>query len=207
MILSINAQNPQIRLINQAVAILENDGVIIYPTDSSYALGCSIQSKKAIQRIYQLQQLDPKKLLTFICHDTCQFQQFTKGINNTIFRRIHPRIPGPYTFIFEASKLVPKMMCSSRSTIGVRIPEAKIACELAKYLQKPVLSSSLPIESESNIQDPYLFRDKYEKLVDCIIDAGEMFCKQSAMLDFSKQPPEILRTGDANLDWLNVLEW
>ncbi|MCP4756502.1 MAG: threonylcarbamoyl-AMP synthase, partial [Proteobacteria bacterium] len=132
MLLEIHPYDPQTRLIDRVVDILNQDGVIIYAVDTTYTFGCSIQSKKAMKRIYQIKQIDKKRPLTFVCNDTKQFQQYTKGISTPIFRNIKSIVPGPYTFIFEASKMVPKMMLSPRSTIGVKMPDAPVATMLAK---------------------------------------------------------------------------
>jgi tRNA threonylcarbamoyl adenosine modification protein (Sua5/YciO/YrdC/YwlC family) len=202
MLLEIHPYSPQSRLINQVIEILKGDGVIVYSTDTNYSFGCCIHSKKAMKRIYQIKQIDKKKPLTFICNDTKQFQQYTKGISTPIFRKIKSIVPGPYTFIFEASKMVPKIMLSPRSTIGVRMPDAPTATMLVEGMNEPILSSSLPDNSEG-IHDPYEIHETYEKLVDCVVDSGELYLTSSAILDFSVTPAEIIRAGDADLEWIN----
>ncbi|MBT4641928.1 MAG: threonylcarbamoyl-AMP synthase [Deltaproteobacteria bacterium] len=202
MILEIHPNDPQPRLIEKVIDILKNDGVIIYGTDSTYAFGCNIQSKRAMNRIYQIKDIDKKKPLTFICSNTQQFQQYTKGISTPVFRKIKSIVPGPYTFIFEASKMVPKIMLSPRATIGVKMPEAPIATALAEGMQQPVLSSSLPGD-ESGIQNPYDIEEEYGKRVDCILDCGDVYISRSAIIDFSVTPAEIIRPGDADLSWID----
>lgn len=201
MILEIHPHSPQQRLIDRVIEILDNDGVIIYGTDTTYAFGCNIQSKKAMKRIYQIKDIDKKKPLTFICSNTQQFQQYTKGISTPIFRQIKSIVPGPYTFIFEASKMVPKTMLSPRSTIGVKMPEAPIATALAEGMRQPILSSSLPWDG-GELQNPHEIAEEYGKRVDCIVDSGEIFVSRSAIIDFSVDPPEIIRQGDADLSWV-----
>lgn len=202
MLLEVHPFNPQIRLINQITDVLKNDGVIIYGTDTTYSFGCCIHSKKAMKRIYQIKKIDKKQPLTFICNDTKQFQQYTKGISTPIFRKIKSIVPGPYTFIFEASKKVPKIMLSPRSTIGVRMPDAPTATMLVEAMAEPILSSSLPDNSDG-LHDPYQIHEAYEKLVDCVVDSGDLYITRSAILDFSVSPAEIIRAGDADLDWIN----
>lgn len=202
MIIEIHPSDPQSRLIDKVIDILKNDGVIIYGTDTTYAFGCSIQSKRAMKRIYQIKDIDKKKPLTFICSNTQQFQQYTKGISTPIFRKIKSIMPGPYTFIFEASKMVPKTMLSPRATIGVKIPDALIATTLVEALQQPILSSSLPGD-ENGFQNPYDIDDEYGRRVDCIIDCGDKFISRSAVIDFSVSPTEIIRQGDADLSWID----
>jgi len=202
MILEIHPFSPQPRLIDKVIDILKNDGVIIYGTDTTYAFGCNIKSKKAMKRIYQIKDIDKKKPLTFICSNTQQFQQYTKGIPTPVFRKIKSIVPGPYTFIFEASKMVPKTMLSPRATIGVKMPEAPIATALAESMEQPVLSSSLPGD-ENGFQNPYDIDEEYGKRVDCIIDCGDIFVSRSAIIDFSVSPAEIIRQGDADLNWID----
>ncbi len=202
MLLEIHPHNPQTRLINQVTEILKNDGVIIYSTDTTYSFGCCIHSKKAMKRIYQIKMIDKKKPLTFMCNDTKQFQQYTKGISTPIFRKIKSIVPGPYTFIFEASKRVPKIMLSPRSTIGVRMPDAPITTMLVGGMDEPILSSSLP-DNDQRVHDAYEIHEVYEKLVDCVVDSGELYITRSAIVDFSVVPTEIIRAGDADLSWIN----
>lgn len=202
MILEIHPLDPQPRLVDKVIDILRNDGVIIYGTDTTYAFGCNIQSKRAMKRIYQIKDIDKKEPLTFICSNTQQFQQYTKGISTPIFRKIKSIVPGPYTFIFEASKMVPKIMLSPRATIGVKLPDAPIPTALAEAMQQPVLSSSLAGD-ENGFQNPYDIDDEYGSRVDCIVDCGDIFISRSAVIDFSVSPTEIIRQGDADLSWID----
>jgi tRNA threonylcarbamoyl adenosine modification protein (Sua5/YciO/YrdC/YwlC family) len=201
MLITIHPDDPQPRLISRVVDILQNDGVIIYGTDTTYAFGCCLHSKKAMKRIYQLKQIDKHQPLTFICNDAKQFQQYTKGISTPVFRKIKAIVPGPYTFIFEASKMIPKVMLSPRSTIGVRMPLAPVATSLVAAITEPILSSSLPDNGEI-IQKAYEINEEYGKRVDCIVDCGNIYLKQSAIIDFSVDPATVIRTGDADLSWV-----
>ncbi len=202
MLLKIHPYSPQQRLINEVVTILKNDGVIVYNTDTAYAFGCCIQSKKAMKRIYQIKHIEKNRPLTFVCNKIKQFQQYTSGINNQVFRKIKSVMPGPYTFIFKASKAVPKLMLSPRSTIGVRIPDSPIAHMLVDGLDEPILSSSVPIHPNTDLHNPYEIHEEYGKQVDCVIDCGELYITRSSIIDFSVEPAEIIRAGDADLSWV-----
>lgn len=202
MRLPIHPYSPQERNIQQAVKILQEGGVIIFPTATTYVFACSIHSKKAMTRIYQLKEIDKKKPLTFVCNDTSQFQEYTKGIPTPIYRQIKSIVPGPYCFIFEASKKIPKVLLSPRETIGVKIPDSAITHELVAAMGEPILTSSVPLPEGESMQEGSLIHDQYEKLVDLVLDAGELFVTQSAIIDFSLETPEIVREGDADLSWL-----
>lgn len=203
MLLEIHPYNPQQRLIQQVVDILNHDGVIIFNTDTTYVFACSISSKKAMKRIYQIKDIDKKKPLTFICNQTSQFQEYTTGIHNTIFRQIKKVVPGPYTFIFEASKKIPKTLLSPRATIGVRLPDAPIAVSLVEGMNEPILCSSVPKDEEQDFHDPLDLYEQYGKLVDCVISGEDsLYIQRSAIIDFSVSPVEIVREGDADLSWL-----
>lgn len=202
MLLEIHPYNPQPRLINQVIDILNNDGVIIFSTDTTYGFGCNIHSKKAMKRIYQIKDIDKKKPLTFICNNAKQFQEYTRGINNRIFRKIRSIVPGPYTFIFEASKAVPKIMLSPRATIGVRMPNSPTIHMIIENLDEAILASSVPVDEGQDIHNAYEIHEQYEKLVDCVIDSGELYISRSSIIDFSVEPPEIIREGDADLSWI-----
>ena len=163
MLLSINPFNPQPLHIQQVVEVLKNDGVIIYPTDTVYGLGCSIFSKKAMKRLHQIKKVNHKKPLTIICANQTEVQEYTQGIPTSIFKLLRRKLPGPYTFVFKASKIVPKMMLTPRSTVGMRWPEHPIANEIVTYLGYPILSSSLRMSEEELHDDPYELHEKIKK--------------------------------------------
>ena len=163
MLLSINPVNPQPRRIQQVVDVLQNDGIIIYPTDTVYGLGCSIFSKKAIKRLYQIKKVNQKKPLTFICSNQTEVQEYTQGIPTDVFKLLRRKLPGPYTFVFKASKIVPKMMLTPRSTVGLRWPDHPIANEIVSAFGHPILSSSLRISEGELYEDPQELHEKYKK--------------------------------------------
>ena len=201
MHIKLNPETPQERNIQPIVDILKNDGVIIYPIDTVYAFGCSILSKKGKEKIYHLKKLDPKDPLTFICNDISQFEAYVLGLTTSRYRVLKKIGPSRITFIFKASKKVPKVMLSKRSTIGVRIPDASIPLKLSAHLGFPILSSSIPTEEgdDDMRQNPDLIHEKYEKLVDCVVDGGDLNLRQSAIIDLSGERGEVIREGDVDL--------
>ena len=202
MLLSINPKNPQPRLVQQVVELLENDGVIIYPTDTVYGLGCSIYSKKAMKRLQQIKKMDPKKPLTLICSNQTQIQEYTQGIETPIFKLLRKHLPGPYTFVFRASKIVPKMMLTPRSTVGFRWPDHPITLAIVEMLGHPILSSSLRISEDQLYDDRQEIHDHFKKRVDAVVDGGSIFAEHSTIIDFSQGDPILLRQGKGNSSWL-----
>ena len=202
MLFSINPKNPQPRLVQQVVELLENDGVIIYPTDTVYGLGCSIYSKKAMKRLHLIKKMDPKKPLTLICSNQTQIQEYTQGIETPIFKLLRKHLPGPYTFVFRASKIVPKMMLTPRSTVGFRWPDHPITLAIVEMLGHPILSSSLRISEDELYDDPHEIHDHFKKRVDAVVDGGSIFAEHSTIIDFSQGDPILLRQGKGNSSWL-----
>jgi len=169
----IHPDNPQPRLIHQAVDIIRGGGVVIYPTDSSYALGCHIGDKDALERIRQIRRLDDKHNFTLVCRDLSEVSQYTK-MDNTAYRIIKSLTPGAYTFVLPATKEVPKrLMHAKRKTIGIRIPDNRIALDLAAELNEPIMSTTLILPGDDTpLMDPYDMKDTLGNQVDLIIDGG-----------------------------------
>ena len=163
MLLPINPKNPQPRSVQQVVELLENDGVIIYPTDTVYGLGCSIYSKKAMKRLHLIKKMDPQKPLTLICSNQTQIQEYTQVIETPIFKLLRKHLPGPYTFVFRASKIVPKMILTPRSTVGFRWPDHPITLAIVEMLGHPILSSSLRISEDQLYDDPQEIHNHFKK--------------------------------------------
>ncbi len=205
MLIRINDENPQPRMVSQVVSILENDGVIIYPTDTVYGLGCSIYSKKAMKRLLQIKKMDPKKPLTFICSNQSQLQEHSQGIPNDIFRLIRRHLPGPYTLVLQASKMVPKMMLTPRSTVGLRWPDHPIALSIVEGLGHPILSSSLRVNNEELYDNAEDLHEHFGKVVDAVIDGGTIFAENSSIIDFTSGEPQVLREGKGPTDWLESI--
>lgn len=198
MLVSINPDNPHDRKINQMVDILKRGGVIIYPTDSVYGLGCDIFQKKAIERIIRLRQLNPQKAnLTIVCKDISQLAEYTQHIDNRIFKLLKRNLPGPFTFILKSSRKLPKTFANRRKTLGLRIPDNPIALAIIEALGNPILSISLKASDEITeyLTDPYEIHEEYERLVDAVIDGGVGNNEPTSVVDVSSGEIEIIREG------------
>ncbi|WP_044870329.1 L-threonylcarbamoyladenylate synthase [Pseudomonas sp. LFM046] len=192
----VHPENPQVRLIRQAVEIVKAGGVIVYPTDSSYALGCLIGDKGAVERIRRLRRLDEKHNFTLVCRDLSEIGVFAK-VDTTAFRLIKAHTPGPYTFILNATREVPRMlMHPKRRTIGLRVPDHPIALALLEQLGAPLMSTSLILPGEHlPMSDPYEMRQILEHQVDLIIDGGHGGMEASTVINLADGKPEVIRVG------------
>lgn len=200
MLLKIHPDNPQPRLINQVVDSLKKGGIIIYPTDTIYGLGCDITQHKAIERICKIKNIDPAKAqLSFICRDLSHLSDYTKSINTPMYRLLKSYLPGPYTFILPASKQVPRILESKKSTIGLRIPDNTIAMSILESLGNPILSTSLPGDMVEEYTDPEIMYRRFGHLVDYVVDGGIGGMVPSTILDCTGQEPVIVRQGKG--DW------
>ncbi len=196
MLLRIHPENPQPRLINQVVECLKDGGVIIYPTDTIYGLGCDIKHAKAIEKICQIKNMDPQKAqLSFICSDLSHLSEYSKSIDTPLYRMLKNYLPGPYTFILPASKQVPKILQSKKSTIGLRVPDNNICQQILNMLGNPILSTSLPGEMVEDYTDPEIIYDRFENLVDFVIDGGIGGMTPSTIVDCTTDEWTILRQG------------
>lgn len=199
MILTVHNQNPEPRKIAQIVEILRNDGIVIYPTDSVYALGCDLNSKTAFNKLCRIKGLDPAKaMFSMLCKDISQIADYSRQIDNEKFRILKKNLPGPFTFILNAGNRLPKTLYNRKETIGVRIPENKIALAIIEELKNPLLSTSLKndedefLEYFTEVED---IRGAFENKVDCIIDGGTGNLTPSALVDLTQDVPEIIREG------------
>jgi tRNA threonylcarbamoyl adenosine modification protein (Sua5/YciO/YrdC/YwlC family) len=192
----IHPDNPQMRLIRHAVEIIRQGGVVIYPTDSCYAIGCHIGDKKAVDRIRQLRQLDDKHDFTLICRDLAEMSEYA-SIDNIAYRLIKTMTPGPYTFILPAMKTVPKrLQHPKRKTIGVRMPDNAIVLALLQELGEPMLSSTLQLPGdEFPLTDPYDMKETLANQVDLIIDGGYCGLEPTTVIEMLDTTPQIVRRG------------
>jgi tRNA threonylcarbamoyl adenosine modification protein (Sua5/YciO/YrdC/YwlC family) len=196
MLLHVHPTHPQPRQIKTLVECLKGGGVIIYPTDTIYGLGCDIFQHKAIEKLCRIKQVDPAKAnLSFICHDLSHLSQFTKSISTPLYRMLKQNLPGPYTFILPASKEVPKILKSKKDTIGLRVPDHAIPHAILKELDHPILSASLPGEMVEDYTDPERIYERFGKQVDIVVDAGIGGMIPSTIVDCTKEAPEIVRQG------------
>jgi tRNA threonylcarbamoyl adenosine modification protein (Sua5/YciO/YrdC/YwlC family) len=196
MLLHIHPENPQPRLVKQVVQTLEQGGIIIYPTDTVYGLGCDILQQKAIETICRIKQVDPKKAqLSFVCSDLSHLSEYAKPLSNPVYRLLKEYLPGPYTFILPASKMVPKILQSKKDTIGLRIPNNSIAMAIIKELGRPILSASLPGEMVEDYTDPEVMYENFRNEVDHIIDGGIGGMVPSTVIDCTGEQPVLIREG------------
>jgi len=192
----IHPVNPQPRLIEQAVAIVRQGGVIAYPTDSSYALGCLPGRKAALERILRIRGLESRHLFTLVCHDLAGLGRHAR-VDNAAFRLIKSLVPGPYTFVLKARRDAPKRLpVSGRKTIGLRIPDNRICLDLLESLGEPMFSTSLvPAGQDTSETDPEVIRARLDKLIDLVIDGGIAGLEQTTIIDLSGDMPEVTRRG------------
>lgn len=203
MLLKIYEDNPNPKAIQQAVDILKKGGVIIYPTDTVYGIGCDITNQKAIERVCQIRGLRPDKSnLSFICYDLTDISNYTKSFDTTVFRVLKKALPGPFTFIFNASGQVPKLLSSKKKTVGIRVPDNNIVREIVKELGNPIVTSSIHDDDEiiEYSTDPELIYEKYQELVDLVIDGGYGGNVASTVVDLTSGDFEVLREGKGDLD-------
>jgi tRNA threonylcarbamoyl adenosine modification protein (Sua5/YciO/YrdC/YwlC family) len=196
---SMHPENPQPRLIRQAVDIIRRGGVIAYPTDSCYALGCHIGDKGAMERIRRIRDVDERHHLTLVCRDLAEVGQFAK-VDNLQFRLIRANTPGSYTFILRATRDVPRRLLTPRHTIGVRIPDHPVAMALLETLGEPMLSSTLILpEHGAALNEPDEIRKRLEHQVDAVIDAGPCEGEVTTVIDLSTEAPRLLREGRGDI--------
>lgn len=196
MLLHVHPDNPNPRNIKTIVECLLDGGVIIYPTDTIYGLGCNIFQHKAIERIARIKQVDPAKArLSFVCYDLSDLSNYTKAISTPLYRTLKNYLPGPFTFILPASKEVPKILNSKKHTIGLRVPDNNIARTIVKELGSPVLSATLPGEMVEEYTDPELMYENFKNLVDIVVDGGIGGMVSSTIIDCTVEPYEIIRQG------------
>jgi len=199
MIFVINEQNPQSRLVNKTVEILEEGGVIVFPTDTVYAYGCDIKDKRAIERIYRLKKMEKHKPLSFIFTEISEISDYARHISDDAYKIMKKAFPGPYTFIFKASKLVPKVVVTNQKTVGVRIPDNNIAIEIVKALGRPLLATSVSNISGDYIVEPKDLEKIYRNEVDLVIDCGPKISSPSTVVDMTEETFRVLREGKGEI--------
>ncbi len=194
MLLTINPINPQERLILQVVECLQKGGIIAYPTDTYYGIGCDIMNKKAIEKVYQLKQRSQDKPFSFICADLKNISQYAK-VSNYAYKTMKRLLPGPYTFILEGSRLVPKIMLTKRKTAGIRVPDNKICLALVEKFGNAIISTSATMPDGSIFHDPSLLHDYFKGRIDLVIDGGPLPDQPSSIISLLNDEPEIIRKG------------
>ena len=198
MFLKIHPENPNERQILRVVECLEDGGVVICPTDTIYGLCCNIYNPKAVDKIARIKGIKKEKAnFSFLCHDLSHLSDFTKPIDNTIFKLMKSYLPGPYTFILNANNNVPKLFQSKKRTVGIRVPDNNIPLEIVRHLGHPIMSTSVHDEDEvlEYTTDPELIYEKYSHLVDIVIDGGFGGNIPSTIIDCTEGIPEVVREG------------
>ena len=194
MLIKVNPINPQSRLIRKAVDILVKGGIVVYPTDTHYGIGCDILNKKAIERIYQLKQRNRNKPFSFICSGLKNISHYAK-VSNYAYKTMKRLLPGPYTFILEGSKLVPKIMLTKRKTAGIRVPDHKICLELVAGRGNPIITTSATLPDGSILNDASLIHDVFKNRLDLVIDGEFVSGKPSSVISLIDDMPEVIRKG------------
>ena len=203
--LEIHPQNPQARLVSQAVDVVRRGGLMVYPTDSSYALGCHLDDKAAMERMARLRQIDNTHNFTLMCRDLSELSQYAK-VDNQSFRLMKSLTPGPYTFVLKATREVPRRLQNpKRKTIGLRVPDNLIAHAILEMLNEPIMSSTLIMPGEEMPEnDAEDIFEKLSKLVDLVIDGGPCHLEPTTVLDLTEEQPKILRQGRGVIDSLDL---
>lgn len=203
MLIRIYEDNPNDKSVAQVVEILRKGGVVIYPTDTVYGLGCDINNQKAIERVCEIRGIRPDKAnLSFVCYDLTDIAQYTKPFDTATFRVLKKALPGPFTFIFNASNQVPKLLSSKKKTVGIRVPDNRIAREIVRQLGNPIVSASIHDDDEilEYSTDPELIHEKYGDIVDAVIDGGYGDHVASTVVDLTSGDFDIIREGKGNLE-------
>ena len=194
MLLKINPINPQERLIQKVTEILQRGGIIAYPTDTLYGIGCDIMNKRAIEKVYQLKQRDRNKPFSFICSDLKNISDYAK-VSNYAYKTMKRLLPGPYTFVLKGSKLVPKIMLTKRETAGIRVPDNAICINMVQGLGNPILSTSAKTLDGDTLSDPSLIHDHFGSQLDLVVDGGLISGQPSSVVSLIDDVPEIIRKG------------
>ena len=202
MLLRIYPENPNTKEIKKVVDCLRNGGVIIYPTDTVYGIGCDVNNKKAMERVCRIKGLDIKKHnLAFVCYDLSHIAAFTKQLETSTYKLMRKTLPGPYTFILESNNSIPKLFKNSKKEIGIRIPDNNITREIVKELGNPIATTSVK-DKDMLIEystDPELIYEHFNKVVDIVIDGGYGEAVPSTIVDCTNNNPEIIRKGKGNI--------
>lgn len=194
MLIAINPDNPQPRLIRKVVDLLRAGGIVVYPTDTYYGIGCDLMNPKAIERIYQLKRRDKSQPFSFICSDLTNISQYAK-VSNYAYRTMKRLLPGPYTFILEGSRLVPKIMLTRRRTAGIRVPDNAICLALVRELGHPIITTSATTAEGEGFHDASLIHDHFGRQVDAVIDGSVVSGEPSSVISLIGDTPQIIRRG------------
>jgi tRNA threonylcarbamoyl adenosine modification protein (Sua5/YciO/YrdC/YwlC family) len=199
MLLRIDPEKPQPAFIEKVVEILKKGGVIAYPTDTVYGIGCDFTNKEAVERIYRIKNLSRHKPLSFICQDLKDISQYAQ-VSNTAYKIMKRLLPGPYTFILRGTKQVPRMLITHQRTVGIRVPQNEICLALVRELGSPIISTSASVNQDEVLSDPVEIDKKFGALLDLVIDGGILASDPSTIIDLTEDTPRVLREGKGPVD-------
>jgi tRNA threonylcarbamoyl adenosine modification protein (Sua5/YciO/YrdC/YwlC family) len=203
MIVKIHPENPEARFIRKAAEIMAAGGIVIYPTDTVYGLGCSVENKNAIERIHLIKRQRTDKPFSFICSDLTHISEYAR-VSNPAFKIMKRLIPGPYTFILPAGRMkaLPKILVSKRKSVGIRVPDSRVALDLVRQLGHPILSTSVTTDDGELLNDPATIGEHFNNIVDMIIDGGALTSEPSTILDLTEDTPVVVREGAGDVSML-----
>ena len=204
MALSINPTEPEPWLVARVAQTLARGGVAVLPTDTVYAIACTLEDSEGIERLYRVKRITPSKRLSLLVPDIATAARYTRGIPNTVFRAMRRVLPGPYTFIFRASSEVPRIMLHKRRTVGVRIPDCPITLAILDALGRPLLTTSVRNDRNEWIHDPVQIEDDLGGQVDLVVDGGVLADEPSTVVDLSESSPVLIRRGKGNVELLEL---
>ncbi|MCF6238710.1 MAG: threonylcarbamoyl-AMP synthase [Candidatus Marinimicrobia bacterium] len=204
MLLRINQENPQERLVSRAVEALKQDGLIAYPTDTTYGIGCNIFSRRGVKDIYKIKQRDARKPFSFICADLSDVANYAQ-VSNFAFKIMKRHLPGPYTFVLDATRIVPNRMITRQQTIGIRIPDDEIALSIVRQLGHPLVTTSANLTGESPLHDPAEIEATMGNMLDLVIDGGIRYGDPSTVISLIDDRIEVLREGCGDISWIDQL--
>ena len=201
MLLKIHDKNPQMRLIRKAVQVLSDGGIVVYPTDTAYGMGCDLFNKRGIERIYEIKRRSRTQPFSFICADLSDISNYAV-VTNYAYKIMKRLLPGPYTFILGASRLVPKILLPKRKEVGIRIPDHEVCLSLVREFGGPIISTTVRLPDEEILTDPEIIEERIGHSVDLVIDSGILSPELSTVVSLVDDTPEIIREGKGDVDVL-----
>jgi len=201
MLLQVEPETPQESLLKKVIEILNGGGVIAYPTDTVYGIGCDLFNKEAIERIYGIKHIPRSKPLSFICKDLKDISQYAQ-VSNTAYKIMKRLLPGPYTFLLRASRQVPRMVVAHQRTVGIRVPDNEICIRLVEQLGRPIISTSASVQANEILSDPVEIDKKFGPLLDLVIDGGILISDPSSVIDLTEETPKVVREGKGDVSFL-----
>ena len=200
MYLALDPDYPEVWRMGEIARLIADGGVGVIPTDTVYAFVCDVGNRKAIERLYAVKQMDPKKPTSIMCRDMSMVSTYVKPVHSTNFRAMRRSLPGPYTFILRASSQIPRLMLRKRRTIGVRIPDDEVCTALMEELDRPLLCSSVRTVDDSHWNQPVFIAERFGARLDFVVDGGERLVEPSTVVDLTGSEPEIIREGKGDIE-------